>query len=76
MFNTCKAKRYSSISYEVGRRLSTENLKESSKGAKFFGLVPLDGYEDALDAPEGSVAVRLPGPSHYDIRKYFIFTGY
>lgn len=70
MFKTLlnKTKRsFSQTASELGKVHPTVSLEE--KSSKFFELVPLKGLKEALEAPEGAVAVTRPGPIQYELRK-------
>lgn len=53
------------MAFELGHSIPTASLAE--KLSKFYSLVPLEGIEQALEAPEETVVVNLPGPSNYDM---------
>ena len=47
---------FSSKDFELGKKVSTETVDSNS--SKFFQLVPLNGLEEALTAPENAVVVH------------------
>lgn len=52
------------MAFELGHSIPTASL--AGKPSKFYNLVPLEGIEQALEAPEETLVVNLPGPSNYD----------
>ena len=59
---------FSSTAFELGKKVSTETVDSNS--SKFFQLVPLNGLEEALTAPENAVVVAsTTGQTSYSISK-------
>lgn len=66
-----KIARFSKVAFEIGRTLPTSHLED--KSFKFFQMLPLEGFENALQAPEGSVIVTpISEPTGYEkCKTYF-----
>lgn len=60
--------KFSSTAFELGKKVSTETVDSST--SKFFQLVPLNGLEEALSAPENAVVVEsTTGQNSYNTSK-------
>ena len=67
---------FSTTVHELGPKLPISSFKQQQSNSKFFKLEKHENFEEALQAPEGSVVVVNPEiPTEFQIRTliYFAF---